>query len=179
MLFRSRPGQLSGGMAQRVALARALALEPPVLLLDEPFGALDALTRDRLDEELLALWERTGATIVLVTHSIPEAVLLADWVVVMTPRPGRIAGIVRVPLPRPRVLPMLESGAMASVSAEIRHLLVDTTDDALALRDAGAFRPVPGIAGEAPIAAGRVPENPTAPGEGSPAWFDPLGEDRT
>jgi NitT/TauT family transport system ATP-binding protein len=172
----SRPSHLSGGMRQRVAIARALALEPAVLLLDEPFSALDALTRDRFNLELLRLWERTRTTIVVVTHSIPEAVLLSDRVVVMTPRPGRVAGLVRVPLPRPRVLSMLESGAMASVSAEIRRLLVDTTDDLVATAEAGVYAPVPGLP-DTRVGARVVPGD-APPDRGSPAWFDPFGEER-
>jgi ABC-type nitrate/sulfonate/bicarbonate transport system ATPase subunit len=97
------PHELSGGMQQRAGLARALAVNPAILLMDEPFGAVDAQTRQLLQEELLELWQRERKTVIFVTHSMDEAVYLSDRVVVMTPRPGKVAEILDVPLPRPRV----------------------------------------------------------------------------
>ena len=103
------PAELSGGMKQRVALARVLAIDPEVLLMDEPFGALDAQTRETMQEELIRLWERTGKTIVFVTHDIDEAVFLGDRVVVLTARPARVREEVKIDLPRPRDLTVKKS----------------------------------------------------------------------
>ena len=126
------PDQLSGGMAQRAALARALAPEPDALLLDEPFSALDAMTRERLDDELLSLWGQTGTTIVLVTHSISEAVFLADRVLVMSHRPGRIVADVSVDVPRPRSLAGSSASMFSEAADEVRTLLAGAAAEGVA-----------------------------------------------
>ena len=114
------PAELSGGMAQRVALARALVTRPEVLLMDEPFAALDALTRERLSLDILKVWAQTRQTIVMVTHNISEAVLLGDEVLVMGARPGRIVQRVPITLPRPRTLEMLYSPALGALGGQVR-----------------------------------------------------------
>lgn len=118
-----RPEQLSGGMRQRVAIARAFALAPSLLVMDEPFAALDELTREHLRLELLAQWQSTSATVLFVTHSVTEAVLLSDEVVVMTRAPGRIGARVPIPLARPRDGGVLQSEAFRGLEAEVRHAL--------------------------------------------------------
>ncbi len=116
------PYELSGGMQQRAAFCRALVHDPPLVLMDEPLGALDAMTREQLRADLEALWMRTRKTVVLVTHSIEEAVRLSDRVVVVSPRPGRIVRDIAVDLPRPRTLEVCETPAFHGLVAEIRRL---------------------------------------------------------
>jgi NitT/TauT family transport system ATP-binding protein len=130
--FQTRyPHELSGGMRQRVGIARALAVEPAVFLMDEPFSALDAQTRQLMQEELLAIWERTRQTIVYVTHNIQEAVYMADRVVVLSRRPGRVLAEVKIELPRPRTENMLGEPAFVHAAERIWHLIRDQAAQAL------------------------------------------------
>ncbi|WP_375262056.1 ABC transporter ATP-binding protein [Palleronia sp.] len=115
------PWQLSGGMQQRASIARALSFDADLLLMDEPFGALDEIVRDRLNEELLSLWDRTGKTMLFVTHSIPEAVYLSTRIVVMSPRPGRITDVIESPLPRERPLEIRDSPEFIAIAHRVRE----------------------------------------------------------
>jgi NitT/TauT family transport system ATP-binding protein len=125
-----KPGQLSGGMRQRASICRALLTEPSILLFDEPFGALDALTRERLSLDLAALWGDGGRTALLITHDIAEAVLLADEVIVMTPRPGRIRERVDIDLPRPRTAATRREPAFVEIVEHIRDLIFSDWQEA-------------------------------------------------
>ena len=115
------PWQLSGGMQQRASIARALSFDADLLLMDEPFGALDEIVRDHLNEQLLDLWQKTGKTICFVTHSIPEAVFLSTKIVVMSPRPGRIVDVIKSPFPSSRSLEIRDSKEFISISQRVRE----------------------------------------------------------
>jgi NitT/TauT family transport system ATP-binding protein len=141
--LKHHPYQLSGGMQQRVAIARALAFQPSILLMDEPFGALDEMTRERMNGEVLRIWERTGTTILFVTHSIPEAVFLSSRVVVMSARPGRITRVIEIDLPRPRNEDTRETRRYFELVTAVREALRaggGSVDDAATIDDAASLQ---------------------------------------
>jgi NitT/TauT family transport system ATP-binding protein len=143
--LKHHPYQLSGGMQQRVAIARALAFQPSILLMDEPFGALDEMTRERMNSEVLRIWERTGTTVLFVTHSIPEAVFLSSRVVVMSPRPGRITRVIEIDLPRPRNEDTRETRRYFELVTDVREALRrggGSLDDAGTVDPASAERTI-------------------------------------
>lgn len=117
------PGEVSGGMKQRIGIARAFAMEPKILLMDEPFGALDAMTRELMNIELLRIWSQSRKTVLFITHSIAEAIFLSDRVIAMTPRPGSIADIITIDLPRPRDLSIINTDRFGHYVAYLRPLL--------------------------------------------------------
>jgi NitT/TauT family transport system ATP-binding protein len=121
------PQELSGGMQQRAAIARALVYDAPILIMDEPFGALDAMTREQMNVEVQRIWQASGKTVIFITHSIPEAVLLADRVVLMSPRPGRILKVIDIDLPRPRTLDDMATPVFGEYAREIRAALGAST----------------------------------------------------
>ena len=136
------PWELSGGMQQRVAIARALSFDPKLLLMDEPFGALDEMTRERMNAELMSIWRRTGTTIVFVTHSIPEAVFLSTRVVVMSARPGRISQVIDIDLPADRSVETRESARYFALVTQVREALRqhEASDDGSGLDAAARIR---------------------------------------
>jgi NitT/TauT family transport system ATP-binding protein len=136
------PWELSGGMQQRVAIARALSFDPKLLLMDEPFGALDEMTRERMNAELMSIWQRTGTTIVFVTHSIPEAVFLSGRVVVMSARPGRVSQVIDIDLPAGRSVETRESARYFELVTRVREALRqhDSAEDGSGRIDAGRIR---------------------------------------
>ena len=136
------PKQLSGGMMQRVALARALANDPAILLMDEPFGALDSQTRSLMQELLLDIWQASHKTVLFITHDIDESILLGDRVYVMTARPGRIKEMVQIELPRPRTVDTLTSDAFIAIKRRIMHLIHDE-----AMRSVATEMPAPARSG--------------------------------